>query len=375
MDRQQISVAPLLFKAAILFLILNILFAALNPMPLIGRLSLYNRLLPGRLRLPFGEDPERAYNLSLTSLEAMFASHELDGASKPEDEFRVLAIGDSSVWGFLLENEDTLTGRLNAAGLQAADGRPVVFYNLGHPTISLAKDLLILDYAMQYEPDLILWLVTLEAFPLEKQSASPLVQNNAARVATLAQQFDLPVDATGDEFAHPDFWERTIIGQRRNLAGILRLQLYGFAWATTGIDVYIPDDYQSHAVDLEADESYGELQPPTLEPRDLAFDLLAAGIQMAGSVPLLIINEPTFVSDGANSDVRYNAFYPRWAYDAYRELMQSTAAENQWHYVDLWQAVGNDQFTNTPVHLTAAGTIQLASALELALEKQFNIQR
>ncbi len=51
-------------------------------------------------------------------------------------------------------------------------------YNLGYPVMSLTKDLLILDYAQRYQPDLIIWAVTLESFPYDKQLFPPLLQNN-----------------------------------------------------------------------------------------------------------------------------------------------------------------------------------------------------
>ena len=124
-------------------------------MPALGKVSLYNTLLPGRERFPFGEEPHKAYNLSLYSVEAMFASHELTGADKPENEFRVIVLGNSSVWGTLLEPQHTLSGQLNSMHLLAGDGRAVRFYNLGYPTMSLAKDLMLLDEAMRYSPDLI----------------------------------------------------------------------------------------------------------------------------------------------------------------------------------------------------------------------------
>ena len=82
------------------------LIAWLYPLPTLGRLSLYNRLLPGRLRLPYGDEPSKAYNLSLYNLEAMFSSHQI-GAAKPPDEYRVILIGDSSTWGFLLPADQT----------------------------------------------------------------------------------------------------------------------------------------------------------------------------------------------------------------------------------------------------------------------------
>ena len=70
---------------------------------MVGKLSLYNRLWPGRIRLPFGENAQEAYNLSLYDLEAMFASHEINAGDKPENEFRVILIGDSATWGTLLD--------------------------------------------------------------------------------------------------------------------------------------------------------------------------------------------------------------------------------------------------------------------------------
>jgi len=77
----------------------NIAFALVKPMPFLGRLSLYNRLFPGRLRLPYGDNPSQDYNLSPFNLEAMIASHEIAGAAPSADEYRVLLLGDSSVWG------------------------------------------------------------------------------------------------------------------------------------------------------------------------------------------------------------------------------------------------------------------------------------
>ncbi len=76
-----------------------------------------------QVRLPFGENPTEAYNLSLYDLEAMFASHEINAGDKPSDEFRIILIGDSATWGTLLEPQDTLSGLINADGLTTSDGR------------------------------------------------------------------------------------------------------------------------------------------------------------------------------------------------------------------------------------------------------------
>ena len=161
----------------------------------------------------------------------------------------------------------------------------------------------------------------------------------------------------------PNLLESTIVGQRRPLADIFRLQLYGFMWAATGIDQYIPDSYTPRAEDLEDDEGYYGLAPGDINPQSIAFDVLQAGIQHTGDVPVLVVNEPMFISQGENSDIRYNFFYPRWAFDDYRLLLDATANANEWNYVDAWQAVDNTEYTNSAIHLTPRGSQQLADFL------------
>src|SRR5437016_1030565 len=143
-SRQPPIVRNVVLKALLLFLIANFGFAWLKPLPLLGKISAYNSIFPGRERLPYGENPERAYNLSLFQLDAMFASHAV-AQPKPANEYRVLLIGDSSVWGLLLKPDQTLAAQINAAHYTTPDGRAVRAYNLGYPILSLTKDLLILN--------------------------------------------------------------------------------------------------------------------------------------------------------------------------------------------------------------------------------------
>ncbi len=164
--------------------------------------------------------------------------------------------------------------------------------------------------------------------------------------------------------------DRTIIGARRPLADWLRLQAYGFAWAATGIDQFIPAEYPVTARDLPDDATYEGVDPQAELPADLlALDFLAAGVEMArdAGVPIIIVNEPMFISDGANSDVRYNAFYPRWTYDLYREQLAAFAADQGVALIDVWDAVPPSEFTDSPVHMTAQGVAVLRNVLIDAL--------
>ncbi|TVR22794.1 MAG: hypothetical protein EA396_05250 [Anaerolineaceae bacterium] len=352
-------------KAALLFALVNVAFALVNPLPAIGHLTLHNTLIAGRERLPYGEDPA-SYNLSLDSLDAMFATHVI-ARRKPADEFRVLVAGDSSVWGFLLRPEQTLTAQINALDLRAEDGRTIRAYNIGHPLLSATKDLLLIDYAMRYQPDLVIWLTTLDALDSAAQLRPPIVANNAERVRRLTDAGGLALDA--DSLPdHPDFWSRTLAGQRRPLADWWRLQMFGFSWAATGIDqVYA--DYTPTANDLPDSIAWGGFDAPTDDiAAALALDLVAAIAERVAPVDLLIVNQPIFIADGLHSDMRYNAWYPRWAYDAYREALTVAVAALDGGYIDLWDAIPAGEFTDSPVHLTPEGSRLLAQriARELA---------
>jgi hypothetical protein len=353
----------LLLKAAGLFVILNLLFAWLNPLPALARLSAYNHLFPGRARLPFGEDPQRSYNLSVLQIEALFASHEISAGPKPPDEFRVFFFGDSSVWGFHLTADQTVAAALDHLGLKAADGRRIRIYNFGYPTLSLAKDLLLLDYASRYQPDLIVWWVTLESFPRTLQLDSPIVQYNPGPMRLLIQGCGLKLDPNDPRFVDPSLWDRTIVGRRRDMADLVRLQLYGPMWAATSIDHFIPAEAASPAVDLPADTVFHGFSRGSLRPDDLAFDVLQAGAKSAGRAPLLIVNQPVFISHGTNSDIRYNAFYPRWAYDEYRAWLLAFTEGQGLSYLDLWDAVPSGSFTDNAIHYSAPAAQELAARL------------
>ena len=118
-------------------------------------------------------------------------------------------------------------------------------------------------------------------------------------------------------------------------------------------------------VDLEADDDFHGL---TSLENALAFDVLEAGMSAAPN--MLLVNEPMLVSDGANSDIRYNFFYPRWAYDAYRQQLAEHAAMRNWHYLDLWDLVPSSEFTNSAIHLTPAGERLLADKILEAIQAE-----
>jgi len=363
-----ILVRNVLIKGFVLFLILNFAVGFIPPRSSSGKLSLYNVVFPGRTRLPFGENPTEAYNLSLYDLEVMFSSHEINSSEKSSDEFRIILIGDSATWGTLLQPEDTLSGMINRDDLTTSDGRIVRAYNLAYPSMSFTKDLMVLEKALIYDPDLILWPVTLESFPKSVQINTPLVSNNPERVIPLIKQYDLPLDEQLSDFQQKSLWDQTLIGRRRAILDVIQLQMYGVLWAATGIDQTYPDDYTPALRDFEVDaDGFKHWAPPNLPVEELSWELLDAGADLAGDVPVLVINEPILISKGENSDIRYNFFYPRWAFDQYRQSLSTQAEESKWTYVDLWDIVPGEEFTNSALHLTPDGMKQFYQALKPSL--------
>ncbi len=354
-----------LIRTLILLIAFATIILAVDPARGLGKTSFYNRLFLGRERFPYGENPQRSYNMTINDLDAMFASHAVT-QDKTDDEFRVFVFGDSSVWGTLLRNEVTLTGLLNQEGIKTCDGKNVIFYNLGYPTISLEKDVLLLNRAMAYQPDLILWPLTLEAFPGMNPSTSPLLAINREEVNQLfpsAENESLNKKTLLDRVQH----------QRRGLADWFRYQLYGILWAATGIDQDLTQIWDPAQRDFDIDSSFNGREQFNLAA-ELDFTPLSTGINLAGETPVWLVNEPILVSRGENNQIRYNFFYPRWAYDAFRDAMRGKAESEGWTFFDLWDVVPEGEFTNSAIHLTPAGEKLLSNRLAEKIQTALGCQ-
>ncbi len=361
----------ILLKALALFVVFNALYYVLQPMTFLNRVTVYNSLVPGRLRLPFGEYPADSYNISVLSLDQMIASHVIARPKAP-DEFRVVMLGDSGVWGFLLKPDETQAACLDRLGLALPSGQKLRVYNLGYPRLTVVKDLLILRRALAYQPDLVLWPTSLASLYPSDQLGFEVIRAHYDEVAALVAQYgfkfgEWPLPA-------PTWFERTFFGQRREIADWLRYQLYGLGWAATGIDHAIPRFVTPHPTSFAPDANIVSVnvmhlaEPGKISAQDLSLDVVKAGIEMAAArgVPVLLVNEPIYRS---NNDIRWNYYYPRWAYDSYRAALQETATREKWTYADLWDVAPNDQFTDTDFHLNAAATCDYAKKLAEPLLK------
>jgi len=349
---EKYNIFRIFIKGILLFLILNFLFIGINQLPL-GKITFYNLLFPGRERFPFGENPSQSYNLTINNIDAMFSSLKIDKQKKKDDEFRILFVGDSSVWGSLQSNSETLVGQINHLYLKTCNGLNVKAYNLGYPTLSILKDLLVIDKSLSYQPDLIIWLVTLESFPRINQLTTPLLANNPSEAKKIINKYSLG-DSYQNKIIDNNYWDQTLIGQRRNIADLFRLQSYGILWAATGIDQNLTLPFTPAKQDFENDDSFHELGQHLFNETELSFDVIEKAVNRI-DVPIILINEPILISNGKNSNIRYDYYYPRWAYDQYRVLLKTQMIKFNVPYYDFYDLVPENLFTNSAIHLNSAG--------------------
>lgn len=338
-----------LIKAVGLFVIINILYALLNPQ--VSKVSGYNVIFPGRTRLPFGisGDP---YTVSVDDVDTMFASHAIS-AGKMSEEYRVVLIGDSSVWGEGLRASEVISEQWNKLNMQCGD-KTIRAYDLGYPHPSVIKDLVILDKVIEYDPDLIIWFVTLNT--LISQRVNPFLTANHERMTKILEAYDIPFKQGRKLIkSESDFYEKTLIGQRSNLARQIKLQMLGIIWTATSADTNTLAKDDIPDLNVGDDPSYHGMQPSEDVTDMLLFSALTAGDGIADPIPVLIVNEPMFIANEANGVVRYNLTYPRWAYDQYRDAIVTQAQNAQWNYLDLWNAVPPEYFSDAGLHLSAAG--------------------
>ncbi|MDO9545366.1 MAG: hypothetical protein Q7J07_01275, partial [Pelolinea sp.] len=328
-------------------MIVNFGWILISRLP-IGKISFYNIFIEGRQRFPFGENPLRSYNLSLYDLNAMFASHIIDDKSQEKsDNLKVILIGDSSIWGYLQEPDQTLTGLLTREFSKR--GENITFYNLGYPSISILKDLMIIENSKKYKPDLIIWFTTLEALPNKTQLDISIVNNNPDVVNQLIEKYVLKDTLRLSENALRDtFWN-----DRRNISDIFDLQIYGILWNATGIDQEYPDTYQTAQRDFdEPMDAFHGITPRNKLVDYLDLEIINNGIEKNPDIDFILINEPILISEGINSSLQYNFYYPIWAYDQYRIIMDDFTEKNLITYYDLWDMVPQNEFTNSAIHLS-----------------------
>jgi hypothetical protein len=359
--KKQFSPRNVVIKALILYALFQIflIFSSFDP----AVLNIYRSELLQRERFPFVTAPgaeDRALDVGI--LDVMFASHVVS-RPKQENEYRVIILGDSSIWGDPLPVSSTLAGQINRLNLTCKDKR-ITAYNLGYPLPSAIKDMMVLDKAMQYQPDLVIWGVTLYTLTSRMVEEHPLLETEPARLRILNSQYDFVKQKDVPDSIYEEW-----LAVNFKLFRTLRYQSYGLIQMATGAD-QIQQENQFTDLDLSSEVQYVDMSPPTLFKQEVNMELVNVFLEIAKDKPVLLVNEPILiVKDRPNSDLRYNSFYPRWAYDQYREYMNEAAEQYEWTYLDFWDSFASDSFANSPLHLNGEGQKKFADLLTPALQE------
>lgn len=347
-------------KGIALFIVIE--FVLVSAGPRLDWVSVYALTGQKRERFPVSTLAPIDGALDVGNLPAMFASHVVSNPKSP-DEFRIMVFGDSATWGTQDRADQMMPAQLNDLNLTCA-GRKIRVYNLSFPRSSASKDLMIMDYAKAFRPDMFIWLITWYTLMPKTRVDHVLITQNPEEFYTLARRFDfLPKG-----YPAPT-WLDDVLSRNRSLFRVARYQVYSLVQGATGTD-QLPGPPIDVPGQLTSDTTFEGMKPPTLRAGQVSLDQVADAYQLAGSTPMILVNEPMQVVSGTpNSDVRYNGYYPRWVYDQYRQYVQQAASQNGWNYLDLWNAFPASYFGDTPLHLDALGQRMLAQTLVPSIEK------
>ena len=341
-----------LAKALVLLLILNFacIAAGFNPIATLLKVNTWGLVGHGRARLAYPSD----FQNGQLPAESLVAAHSLAYTPKADDEFRVVVLGESGIAGWGLHDNDTFTAQLTARSLKIG-GKRIVAYNLAYPSPSAPRDVLILDAALHYQPDLVIWFLTpaaLDDAPAAIGTNSTLFELNRARLQSITTRFGLQNWFTTHLDPEPDWHSWFAIQNQDALPVWLNSLLYPFQTPSLGIT----DRHMgSEPIPAIARYTVGR-EGFTVIPND-TWRFLDVGKTLAqeAGARLLVINEPMLIGHGENIDVNYNVEYERAFYDNIRQKLTDYALAHGFWFGDLWDAIPAAAFTDTPLHADASG--------------------
>ncbi len=359
--RSKVNPRNILIKGLVLYFLFQVFLTLTNFNPAI--INIYQSKSLMRERFPFITSPKAEDKaLDVGILDTVFASH-IISLPKNENEYRVIILGDSSIWGDPLPANSTLASQVNLLNLTCRN-KKITAYNLGYPLPSAIKDMMVLEKAMQYHPDLVIWGVTMYTLTTRMVEEHPLLGTESKLLASLNSQYHFITQTQPTNSLYENWFDINF-----RLSRTLRYQSYGLIQLSTGTD-QVQQEINSANIDLTDNLDYVDMSPPNLPQKEIDINLVNIFHQIADDVPVIVVNEPILVAENIpNSDLRYNSFYPRWAYDQYREYMNEAASQHNWIYLDFWDDFPSDLFANSPLHLNREGEKVFANLLTPAIQK------
>jgi hypothetical protein len=361
-------------KALILLIVFDVAQMALGLTEAIDHWSIYRALTPPTKRL--GD----AFNIGDPAwwrIDVLLDAHEI-AQPKASDEYRVVVLGDSATFCLYCRAGEAIPQALTDLE-QMIDGKRVRAYNLAYPGPDWLKDILILKHALQYQPDAIVWLVTAKGSSDQPTAAQPdahlFTRLNADELPDLQRRYNFEAWEMA-QFADANAWYQSSIFAR---GGRLRDWINLLARTAQSALIY-PGQDRTREYLLPGEPV---TQRPIKFPAEITselpgygtlpnsrWDLLTTGQRMAqeAGVPLLLVNEPIYLASGPHSDMNYNSDYERAVYDRFRTAMTAFTRDHQLHYLDLWNHLPSEEFSNTALHYNLQGNRHIAREIMQELQ-------
>ena len=361
-------------KALILLIVFDALQMALGLTSAIDHWPIYRAFTPPTARLG---DAFHIGDPAWWRLDVLFAAHQIAQPKAP-DEYRVVVLGDSAAFCLYCSVADAIPQALTDLG-QTIDGKPVRAYNLAYPGPDWLKDVLILKHALEYQPDAIVWLVTAKGSSDQPTPAQPdahlFTRLNADELPDLQRRYGFTVWELA-QFADADAWYQSSIlakgGRLRDWLNLMARTLHR-ALIEPGKDLtreyLLPGEPVTQRPMKFPAEITSELPGYGTLPNS-RWELLLTGQRLAqeAGVPLLLVNEPIYLASGPHSDVNYNSDYERAVYDRFRTALASFTREHGLRYLDLWDQLPPEEFSNTALHYNLQGNQHIAREIMQELQ-------
>jgi hypothetical protein len=365
----------IVIKAIVLLLMCDALQITLNVAAAIDQWSIYTAFTPPTDRLGLADqigDP------IWWRLDVLLDAHVIAQPKAP-DEYRVIFLGDSATFCLYCRSTEAIPQLFTELGA-TIDGQHGRAYNLAYPGSDWLKDILILKHALEYQPDAIVWLVTAKGAgdqPLPQEPDAHLITRlNADELPSLARQYGFETWET-QRYADADAWYQRSIwthgGRYRDwlvlIARSIRNALIHPRQDLT--QEYLLPGEPVASKPIQAVAEINSSLPGYDRFPNRQWDVLQAGQRMAreANIPLLIVNEPIYVGSGPNSDVNYNSFYERNLFDRFRTAMDDFTQQKDMAYLDLWNFLPPEDFSNTSLHYNLEGNRRVAEEVMRALRE------
>ncbi len=337
-------------KALLLFALFNAGFAYVSPE--ISRFSVFGRLVPPMSTFPVyvrDYETQAAHQIGVQNVfdvGVLFAAHRISKEPKGATEYRVVAIGDSTTL------QSSIWQQINAQNLKTCRGKSVRVFNLGYNGGFAAKDLLILQQAMKYQPDLVIWSFAQVGF---LEPIGSFAEANPARLDALAAYYGVSPNAPRYSKLS-SLLSGTVIGRRQQLyiqtlldidAGLLAQALGDNNVGVMAMAV------QDHAA-LEPAEP---IRQQTAARSQYWLGALAAAHQIAAPISVMLVSEPVNLGS-TRFDTQQYAEFNRW--------IAELSAQNHWTYLALWNLLPPQEFIDT-IHRTPAGDSAVEKKLKAAI--------